>query len=246
MNWKDIVDVQKNWISECNGYSFELRFENSNDKAKSLNVWVTDPQSILLAEFIVVKPNSMVDILSGNSAGQERQLELNVINPFTDTKIPVFVSNEVEYPFGRDVYVGVPTKSDSDKEFAQKKGLKLAQFSFEHMPDKEELCKKAQQMQIGGYPISSKLNDWLISRQRYWGTPIPIVHCSTCGAQPVPYDQLPVTLPSPPKNHPVGRGLHKILQESDWKNTTCPKYDEYSAFGKIVFSLLFIQFLQYI
>ncbi|XP_065209388.1 probable leucine--tRNA ligase, mitochondrial [Planococcus citri] len=222
VNWKDIIDVQKNWIGECNGYSFELPIENRTDGA-SLNVWVTEPKSILFAEFIVVKPNSMIDILAGSSQEKDGQLDLNVINPFTKTKIPIFVSDEVEYPFGRDVYVGVPSKIDLDKEFALKKGLKLSEFSSERIYDDDEICRIAQQMQIGGYPVSSKLNDWLISRQRYWGTPIPIVHCSTCGPQPVPYDQLPVTLPSLPKDHPVGKGLHKILEESDWKNTSCPK-----------------------
>ena len=226
MNWKDIIDVQKNWIGECNGYSFELPIENSSQKIGSLNVWVPEPQSILFAEFIVVTPNSVVDILAGNSQGKERHLELNVINPFTNNRMPVIVSNEVEYPFGRDVYVGVPSVKQSDKDFAENKGLKLVPLSVNQISD-DEICKKAREMQIGGYSVSSKLNDWLISRQRYWGTPIPIVHCSTCGPLPVPYDQLPVTLPSPPKDYPVGKGLHKILKESEWANTICPKYVVY-------------------
>lgn len=225
INWKDIIDVQKNWIDECNGYSFDLRVKDSTDKLSSINVWVADPLSMLSAEFIVVKPNSMIDVLSEKSEGLGQQLQSSVINPFTNTTLPIFVSDEVEYPFGRDIYVGVPSKVPIDREFAKKRGLKSIDPHPEQiLYNRETICKKAQEMKIGGYPVSSKLNDWLISRQRYWGTPIPIVHCKKCGAQPVPYDQLPIKLPTIPENYSVGKGLHALLRESDWKNTTCPKY----------------------
>lgn len=226
MNWKDIITVQKNWIDKCNGYSFDLKLINSPQCTEStfLNVWVSDPLSVLLAEFIVVKPHSMVDVLTGSNLGIERQLDMKILNPFTNKDLPIFVSNDVEYPFGRDVYVGVPAKVQSDREFLENKGIKLEpHVANENYLDGESICKKAQEMKIGGYPVSSKLKDWLISRQRYWGTPIPIVHCSNCGTQPVPYDELPVTLPPLSKDYSVGKGLHGLLKESSWKDTKCPK-----------------------
>lgn len=88
----------------------------------------------------------------------------------------------------------------------------------------ESLCAEAQQMGFGGYPTSSKLKDWLISRQRYWGTPIPIIHCSSCGAVPVPDDQLPVELPAYPSNHENSNKLASPLAKAvEWLNTSCPK-----------------------
>lgn len=76
-------------------------------------------------------------------------------------------------------------------------------------------------MNIGGYWTSAKLRDWLISRQRFWGTPIPIIHCSNCGIQPVPRNQLPVVLPTisqmPEKSNSV------LAENIEWVNTVCPK-----------------------
>lgn len=76
-------------------------------------------------------------------------------------------------------------------------------------------------MNVGGYWTSAKLRDWLISRQRYWGTPIPIINCKACGTCPVPKQDLPVTLP---KIDSINKkGTSALLQNQEWLNTTCPK-----------------------
>ena len=89
------------------------------------------------------------------------------------------------------------------------------------MKKRKQICERAEKLGIGGYWSSAKLRDWLISRQRYWGTPIPIIHCTCCGSQPVPRNQLPVILPE--LNNLSTRGNSQLGQCSEWLNTECPK-----------------------
>ncbi|KAL1448905.1 hypothetical protein WDU94_000155, partial [Cyamophila willieti] len=86
---------------------------------------------------------------------------------------------------------------------------------------KEEICLFAQRSRIGGYPVSSKLRDWLISRQRYWGTPIPMIHCGTCGTVPAPLSSLPITLPASP---PL-----PLSSNEDWQRVKCPQCESQDA-----------------
>ncbi|XP_046387110.1 probable leucine--tRNA ligase, mitochondrial isoform X2 [Ischnura elegans] len=86
------------------------------------------------------------------------------------------------------------------------------------------VCEKARALGVGGHHVSPSLKDWLISRQRYWGTPIPMVHCPNCGAVPVPPDQLPVLLPPPqPSASGGGRGVPTLNRNEQWKQTSCPQ-----------------------
>lgn len=222
--WKDIVDIQKNWIGKCNGFSFDLKVESPDGITDTnvLNIWVEDLTDILNAEFIYTQPNSLLDILAGHIKDTNGKLNLRAVNPFTGSTLPIYVTKHASYPFGRDTHIGIPSKSKFDFDFATK-------VSIQQLSDKsigltqDEICNTALKMRIGGYPVSSNLKDWLISRQRYWGTPIPIVHCNKCGPQPVPYEQLPVFLPPLPKDYKLGKNLNKFLEKSSWRQTTCPR-----------------------
>ncbi|KAG5311884.1 SYLM protein, partial [Pseudoatta argentina] len=111
-----------------------------------------------------------------------------------------------------------------DLKFSELVGISFTRHSirsYEQQQQKiSEVFQKVREWGIGGYPVSSKLQDWLISRQRYWGTPIPIIHCTNCGTQPVPRNQLPVILPK--MTHSSSKRF-SIQDMKDWLQTKCPK-----------------------
>lgn len=206
-DWKDIINLQKHWIGECNGYSFQMHFQG---KPLSLRVWTECPEKLLdLNAFIVLKTTHPLKKVLGEE-------ELSVLNPFTNQQIPVVFRDDVEFPEKSDVYLASPHYKDSDKSL--RASLNLA-FHLNDLAENDEANRKvvlqiADLIGNGGYKVSSKLQDWLVSRQRYWGTPIPIIHCDNCGAVPVEDKDLPVRLP------PADESLNR--DESSLK-CSCPK-----------------------
>jgi leucyl-tRNA synthetase len=173
------------------------------------------------------------------------------INPFTGQPVPIWVANFVLIEYGTGAVMGVPGHDQRDFEFAKKYGLPITivvqpdgeQLSAETMTEAkpgagklvasgefnglewEEANRRmtafAEQRGIGKGTIQYRLKDWGISRQRYWGTPIPVVYCPKDGMVPVPYDQLPVVLPKTAEFS--GRGDSPLAQIPEFVNTTCPK-----------------------
>ena len=123
-----------------------------------------------------------------------RVLNQSALHPFTKEKIPILViENKVIDRSDRSMpFLGIPSQNKKHQILAEnakiepKTGLKL---------DRDGIMENLRNLKIGGYWTSANLKDWLISRQRYWGTPIPIVHCSSCGSVPVKDSDLPVELP---------------------------------------------------
>lgn len=210
-DWRDIIKVQKHWIGECDGWNFELKAGD-----KQLTVWSKRPQELIYAGFIAIKKDHFLN----KNKIDKGLLDVMVKNPF-GSDLPVLVTDEVEFPAFNDVYVGVPVRSESDFEIAQKYDIRIETSlpieEFEE--DQAWVLEKAQTLGIGGdYKVSSKLKDWLVSRQRYWGTPIPIIHCPTCGAVPVKDEDLPVKLPELKGN--IGQPLNT---NEEWLKCSCPK-----------------------
>jgi leucyl-tRNA synthetase len=170
-------------------------------------------------------------------------------NVFTGERIPMYVADYVLATYGTGAIMAVPGHDERDFAFAQKYGLDIREVispdGTEHErlgapymgegimvrsgpftgtrseEGKKAVAGDANRRGIGGPSVTYRLRDWLISRQRYWGTPIPIVHCERCGTVPVPYDQLPVVLPRDVEF--TGRGGSPLTHVPSFVNTTCPK-----------------------
>ncbi|XP_049881347.1 probable leucine--tRNA ligase, mitochondrial isoform X2 [Pectinophora gossypiella] len=212
-NWKDIINLQKHWIGECNGVvvTFQIVL---GDKASSLEVWTSEPYKFIHGTFLTISTNSIItqDITDTH---------FKVINPLTNKEMPVYITDNVDYPEGRDVYIACPQLDQKDEVLANTLNLPPVQKGSMINVDTEnkKAINCAYEMDVGGHFVSSKLKDWLISRQRYWGTPIPIIHCGECGTVPVPYEDLPVELPI--SNH-LDTGIQTLAKLDEWVNCKCP------------------------
>ncbi len=169
-------------------------------------------------------------------------------NPINGERIPVYTANFVLYDYGTGAIMSVPAHDQRDYEFAKKYNLPIktvvkpkdsevlqdrayegagilvnsGEFSgLESEKAKWEIVKELEKRGVGKKRVNYRLRDWNISRQRYWGTPIPVIHCENCGIVPVPEEDLPVKLP---KNAPLfGEGRSPLERVPEFINTTCPK-----------------------
>ncbi|MDJ1171422.1 leucine--tRNA ligase [Roseofilum sp. BLCC_M154] len=171
------------------------------------------------------------------------------INPFTGEEIPIWIADYVLYEYGTGAVMGVPAHDVRDFQFATQQelpikivisptqgevpeslseaytepGYMVNSGIFNGAPStqgKQAIIDYAQSKGYGKARVQYRLRDWLISRQRYWGVPIPVIHCPNCGAVPVPDEQLPVRLPEDVAF--TGKGASPLAQLSDWVNVPCP------------------------
>ncbi|KAG8260115.1 leucyl-tRNA aminoacylation [Homalodisca vitripennis] len=209
-DWKDIVDMQKGWIGSCDGVSFEFPLDNEEGE---VTLWTDKPELIPRAKFVAVPPGSVLDL--ENKGEGNRKLDVYVRNTLTGKLLPVYITDELPYHEGSEARIGIPDVYECDVSFAQRVGIPVDTTEQDSEFDRELIIKK-----IKGRVTSSKIRDWLISRQRHWGTPIPMVHCNKCGVQPVACDQLPVELP--PANTVLEKGS-QLSSSEEWISTSCPK-----------------------
>jgi leucyl-tRNA synthetase len=170
------------------------------------------------------------------------------INPANGNKIQIWIADYVLSGYGTGAVMAVPAHDDRDLAFAEKFGLPVievveqpetsdepgayhgegllvnsGQFDGMNSSDaREQVVAWLEQQKLGRSKITYKMRDWLISRQRYWGAPIPIIHCPKHGAVSVPEDQLPVLLPEINDYAPKGDGKTALARDEEWVNTTCP------------------------
>ncbi len=173
------------------------------------------------------------------------------INPLNGAKTPIWLSDYVLADYGTGAIMCVPAHDDRDFEFAKKFDLPIVQViakdgkEIENMTEaytdavgtminsgdwngmesaklKLEAPQMIEEKGYGKKTTNYKLRDWVFSRQRYWGEPIPIIHCPCCGNVPVPEDQLPLELPKVESYQPTGTGESPLAAIDEWVNTTCP------------------------
>ena len=176
-------------------------------------------------------------------------LGVKAINPVNNTEIPIFISDYVLISYGTGAIMAVPAHDTRDWEFAKKFDLPIIEVvaggedvqkaaftdcatgvlvnsDFLNGLSVEEAKKKIQEWLtekgIGSVKTNYKLRDWVFSRQRYWGEPIPMVYCEKCGYVPLPESELPLLLPNVESYEPTDNGESPLAKMTEWVNTTCP------------------------
>lgn len=274
LDWEDsIIEQQKNWIGRSVGAQFEMKVVGTDEK---IEVYTTRVDTVFGMTYAVVAPEHEIIsklkkkisnygevekylIAAQNKTNLERtelqkektgvRLEgVEVINPFTNESVPLFVADYVLGGYGTGAVMAVPAHDERDWEFAKKydlpikkvishrlsivndnafteDGILLNSGEFNDLTSieaREKLTEWLEKEEIGHKKVNYKMRDWVFSRQRYWGEPIPIVHCQKCGAVAVPEDQLPVMLPEVEHYEPTGTGEGPLAAIKEWVNTVCP------------------------
>ncbi|HON84046.1 MAG TPA: leucine--tRNA ligase, partial [Caldisericia bacterium] len=180
-------------------------------------------------------------------------LKSHALNPITNEKLPIYVANYIVYQYGKGAVMGVPAHDQRDFEFAKKmniplkvvikpfdsdinpgnmekafedEGIEINSNQFSNIPSKDAKIKISEFLEekgLGKRIVRYRLRDWLISRQRYWGAPIPIINCEKCGIVPVPYKDLPVKLPDAKEVNFKIEGKNPLETVDSWVSTKCPK-----------------------
>ncbi len=175
------------------------------------------------------------------------------VNPVNGKEIPIWISDYILISYGTGAIMAVPAHDQRDFEFAKKFELPIVEVvasstesaAAEELEEaftsegyavnsgdfnglstadfKRKIIDWLEEKGIGKRAVNYKLRDWIFSRQRYWGEPIPLLHCEKCGVVPVPYDQLPLRLPEVESYTPTGTGESPLAAISDWVNTSCPQ-----------------------
>ncbi len=266
--WPEKVrTMQKNWIGESTGLSVFFEISDNKDGEK-IEVFTTRPDTIFGATFIAVSPFHPAARALSEREGKSAELEKIIhnslvtreitekegfftgsyaVNPFTGSKIPIYIANFVLMDYGTGAIMSVPAHDERDYEFALKYNLEITQViepfnespanlpyvhpgklvnspGFDEIPNeeaKEKISDLAQEKGFGKKTVNFRLKDWGISRQRYWGCPIPVVYCEKCGIVPLRESDLPLILPEDVEF--TGEGPSPLEKSPSFVNATCPQ-----------------------
>uniref|UniRef100_A0A3Q1CPC4 leucine--tRNA ligase n=1 Tax=Amphiprion ocellaris TaxID=80972 RepID=A0A3Q1CPC4_AMPOC len=247
--WYGVKAMQANWIGECTGCYFDFKLRvNGEETGETLSAYSSSPETVFGVAYLSILPSHR--LLHGSSSvrstlqkafqpGRDSLTEVTAHNLFTGHEVPLVISHREAFDGYLDTVLGVPGCSEEDLSVARALNLRwttvlethedgtqtlINSEEFSGLPREQafdSITQKAREQKVGGHLTSSKLRDWLISRQRYWGTPIPVVHCGSCGPVAVPEEELPVTLPKLPSL--TGKGASPLGAAHDWVNCKCPR-----------------------
>lgn len=248
--WIDkVVNAQRNWIGRSEGahVTFDIDghepitvFTTRPDTlvgatfmvvaadAKLAQQLVAPEQAQALEDYLAdVRKASDIDRLATDRPKTGVDLGVTATNPLTGEQIPVWAADYVLADYGTGAIMAVPAHDERDREFAEKFGLPIVAVYDDEQPyDKAaEVSNAIAALEANGHgqgTVNFRLRDWLLSRQRYWGAPIPVIHCPVDGEVPVPEDQLPVELPELRGADLKPKGTSPLGAAREWVEVTCP------------------------
>ncbi len=249
LQWPNKVkELQKNWIGRSEGALIRFPIviaipSDSRGKQSYIEVFTTRPDTLAGATYLVLAPEhelianrrsqianwgeveKYIEGTKGKSdlVRQENKeksgVELRGVkakNPLNGEELPVWVADYVLSSYGTGAIMAVPRHDERDRAFAEKFNLPIIDRP---LIDKDKVIQKVQ----GTKKINYKLRDWIFSRQRYWGEPIPIIKCIKCGMVAVPEKDLPVKLPKVKSYESTGTGESPLANIKKWVETKCPE-----------------------
>lgn len=163
-DWGDIIKLQRHWIGECDGYLFELPLTEAH--LGTVTVWTPNPELLKSAEFVALKSCHILNN-SEYSDPTTTRLKISVRNPLNGRILPVVITDDLDYPEGSESLLGDSRTDVKASELVSQLSLSV-EVDDDHRTN-DDICQKALSENWGGYKTSSKLRDWLVSRQRYWG-----------------------------------------------------------------------------
>jgi leucyl-tRNA synthetase len=243
LDWQETAKLgQINWIGRSEGAIINF----PTKMGEPIKVFTTRPDTLFGVTFLAVSPEMaqkwidahgdltpadvkkyVQDSLKKTDLQRQENREktgvntlAKAINPATGQEVPIWVADYVLGHYGTGAIMGVPSHDERDREFAQKFGLPISE---EPLKDKTGVMKMLQDKNAGKPEKTYRLHDWILSRQRYWGVPIPMINCPTCGYQPVAEKELPVKLPPLKNFKPADDGRSPLAKAKDWLKVGCPK-----------------------
>lgn len=214
INWSQrVVTAQREWIGKSEGRIIEFKTVGPASKGwigkGNIKVFTTRPDTLNAVTFIATSKLYQ----EGSKEKVGKFGGYYAINPLDGRKIPIWDTNYVAPNYGTGFVMGVPAHDDRDRDFAIKYGIDI-------------LEKDPEVNNVGEKHTNYHLRDWLVSRQRYWGAPIPMIDCTKCGWVAVPEKDLPVELPDIKDFKPEGNGRGPLANHKEFYQVKCPKCGE--------------------